>query len=67
MEANGEPGKRKTDKKISDALWAKIGKYAQAYIRNAWGHCAPAHLAQQDSHDLLAIGENVFSENNFLN
>ena len=50
---------------ISDTLQAKIGKYVQAYIRNAQGHCMPAHLAQQDSHDLLAIHENFFNENNF--
>ena len=65
MEANGKPGKRKTYKKISDTLRAKIGKYAQAYIKNVQGHCVPADLAWQDSHDLLAMHENFFNENYF--
>ena len=56
---------RETYRKIRNMLRAKIGKYAQAYIRNAQGNCVPAHLARQDSHDLLAIGEKFFNKNNF--
>ena len=61
MEANGELGKRKTYNKISDTLKAKIGKYAL----NVQGYCEPAHLAWQDSHNLLTTRKNFFNENNF--